>query len=478
MKIRIFGWLVIAAFAAMSGHSRAADLTTLVSFCAQIGCADGAEPQAGLLVDANGNLFGTTSGGGSTAPICPDGCGTAFEIAKTAGGYASTPITLVSFAGTYGLSNPSRLIADANGNLLGTATAIDFQSPLFDIVFEIAKTAGGYASTPITLLTLCGQANCVSGVSSDGVIADANGNVFGTTRFNGFFLAGRVFEIPATPGGYGAPAILINFNGADGYAPIGGLIVDADGNLFGTTAGGGPSEDGTVFEIVNNGTSTAPSYASTPITLASMPASGLMVDADGNLFGTTEAGGAYGYGTVFEIAKTAGGYASTPTTLASFNGANGSIPAGDLIADANGNLFGTTSEGGAYNDGTVFEIVKTSSGYASTPTTLVSFNGFNGSAGVIGNTFRPSTGVIADANGNLFGTTAGGGAYGYGTVFEITGSGFIPPGVLAGTPGQANCIGKSDLALAQKYRGLLNAAITLGYSSQGLQNEVMMYCGG
>jgi VCBS repeat protein len=109
---------------------------------------------------------------------------------------------------------------------------------------------------------------------------------------------------------------------------------------------------------------------------------------------------------VFEIVKTAGGYASTPTTLVDFNGADGAGPEGSLIADANGDLFGTTS------GGTVFEIVKTAGGYARTPATLVSFNGTNGD--------MPRGSLIADSDGDLFGTTAGGGANDDdGTVFEI-----------------------------------------------------------
>ena len=164
---------------------------------------------------------------------------------------------------------------------------------------------------------------------------------------------------------------------------------------------GGANGDGTVFEIAK----TATGYASTPTTLVSFDG------ADGSSpigrpdrrrqrrpVRHDEGGGANGDGTVFEIAKTAGGYASTPTTLVSFDGTNGAQPCGGLIADANGDLFGTTSEGGAQRDGTVFEIAKTAGGYASTPTTLVSFNGTNGAT--------PTAGLIADANGDLFGTTA------------------------------------------------------------------------
>jgi len=122
---------------------------------------------------------------------------------------------------------------------------------------------------------------------------------------------------------------------------------------------------------------------------------------------------------VFEIVKTASGYASTPTTLVSFNGSDGMFPASGLIADAGENLFGTTSGGGANGQGTVFEIAKTADGYASAPTTLVSFNGTNGAS--------PEADLIADRSGNLFGTTMEGGAHNDGAVFEVTDSGFLPP---------------------------------------------------
>jgi uncharacterized repeat protein (TIGR03803 family) len=156
----------------------------------------------------------------------------------------------------------------------------------------------------------------------------------------------------------------------------------------------------TVFEIAK----TAHGYASTPITLVSFdgtnggqPIGGLIADAHGDLFGTTQVDGANGQGTVFEIAKTAHGYASTPTTLVGFDGTNGAQPIGGLIADAHGDLFGTTLSGGAHDRGTVFEIAKTAHGYASTPTILVSFNGANGAgphAGLIAGSHRSKTGPL------------------------------------------------------------------------------------
>jgi uncharacterized repeat protein (TIGR03803 family) len=255
------------------------------------------------------------------------------------------------------------------------------------------------------------------------------------------------------------------------------LIADASGNLFGTTIGGGASGSGTVFKVAK----TSSGYASTPITLVSFdgtngagPRAALMADANGNLFGTTSGfplgGERHGFGTVFEVAKTSNGYASTPTTLVSFDGTNGAAPYSGLIADASGNLFGTTIGGGASGSGTVFEVAKTSSGYASTPITLVSFDGTNGAG--------PQSGLIADANGNLFGTTFEGGAIGDGTVFELIGSGFVPPKQFAGTPGSAECTGKSISTLAKTYRGIAQAAQALGYDSvSALQNAIADFCG-
>jgi uncharacterized repeat protein (TIGR03803 family) len=318
------------------------------------------------------------------------GFGTVFEIAKTATGYANTPTTLVNFNGTNGANPFASLIFDANGNLFGTTRLGGANN--FGTVFEIAKTTGGYASTPNTLINFCSLPNC-----------------------------------------------------ADGGEPFASLIFDNNGNLFGTTRYGG-ANNGTVFEIVK----TAGGYASTPTILISFngnggePYASLIFDANGNLYGTTEGGGTGGGGTVFEIAKTTGGYASTPTTLVNFcslpNCADGELPDASLIADANGNLFGTTSMGGTGTyqtsfptGGTVFEIAKTTGGYASTPTTLVNFCSLpNCADGEL-----PVASLIADAKGNLFGTASAGGRQGGGVVFEITGSGFIPPKQFVGAPGKA-----------------------------------------
>ena len=372
-----------------------------------------------LIADAAGNLFGTTYEGGA------DNRGTVFEIAKTKGGYASAPITLVSFTGADGEFPEGSLIADAAGNLFGTTDQGGADN--LGTVFEIAKTKSGYASAPTTLVSFTGADGTTGSDGSQpvgGLITDAAGDLFGTTTayfHDGF---GTVFEVAKTQDGYASkPTTLATFNGPDGAEPGGRLIADSQGDLFGTTENGGADNLGTVFEIAR----TRGGYAITPTTLVSFtgadgaaPDGGLIADAAGDLFGTTYGGGPDDLGTVFEIAKTEGGYASAPTTLASFDGANGENPAASLIADAAGNLFSTTLAGGAGNWGTVFKLAKTRGGYATAPTTLVSFTGYDG--------FFPDGSLMADAAGHLFGTTTSElDGPGDSTVFEITHSGFIPP---------------------------------------------------
>jgi uncharacterized repeat protein (TIGR03803 family) len=416
--------------------------------------ADGNGPAAGLTADANCDLFGTTSGGGAS------GQGTVFEIENTgtiaAPIYASPPTTLVSFLyvseGPYGGENPEGgVILDANGNLFGTTWRGGANSS-WGTVFEIKNT--GTLATPIyanTPTTLASFDYTNGGFPHSELVADANGDLFGTTSEGGesgsSAVWGTVFEITNTgtvtaPIYASIPTTLVTFNGSNGSTPGRGLIVDANGDLFGTTNAGGANGRGTVFELQNTGTVAAPVYATSPTTLVSFdgsdgsgPDAGLIADANGDLFGTTGSGGANGYGTVFEIKNTgtiaAPVYASTPITLVSFDGSDGRGPSGGLIADANGDLFGATTSGGAYGYGTVFEIQNNGTiaapVYASTPITLVSFDGSNGQ--------NPQAALIADANGDLFGTTELGGALGDGTAFEITGAGFIPAPTISGTAG-------------------------------------------
>jgi uncharacterized repeat protein (TIGR03803 family) len=234
------------------------------------------------------------------------------------------------------------------------------------------------------------------------LIADSNGNLYGTTNSGGAFWNGTVFEVAS---GSHTLTTLVSFNGTNGSNPGAGLIFDSAGNLYGITSAGGTNNDGTVFEVAA-GTNALITLASFNGTNGNSPEASVIFDAAGNLYGTTSGGGANNDGTVFVVA--AGTH--TLTTLAAFNGTNGQYPHGSPIFDAAGNLYGTTLQGGANGGGTVFEVAATTH----TLTTLVSFNGTNGNS--------PRAGLLFDAAGNLYGTTYGGGYYGDGTVFEVAAS--------------------------------------------------------
>ncbi|HEV2300754.1 MAG TPA: choice-of-anchor tandem repeat GloVer-containing protein [Stellaceae bacterium] len=410
----------LATIAAAAGQSRAADLKVLYDFCAEADCADGANPAAGLVADADGNLFGTTVNGGAYSE------GTVFEIRKIGKGrYARADTILASFDGNDGKYPFAGLIIDAEGNLFGTTAGGGATND--GTVFEVLKTAGGYAGTPTVLVSFDNAGD--GAYPQAGLAADADGNLFGTTFNGGAYGGGTVFEIAKTDAGYAdTPIVLYSFCAqtlcTDGANPAAGLVADADSNLFGTTfSGGGPFGGGTVFEIVKS----AGGYAAAPTTLVDFDytdgmgsTAGLIADADGNLFGTTTGYGTTGppNGTAFEIAETGNGYAAAPTVLTELRFAE---PSAGLIMDKAGNLYGTTYSGGKKNVfdgvGTVFKITKTAGGYASLPTTLISFTRKRGK--------NPESTLIANNKGGLLGTTYAGGAHGLGTIFEVVGSGFV-----------------------------------------------------
>ena len=210
-------------------------------------------------------------------------------------------------------------------------------------VFEIKATNGTYASSPTTLYTFPGGNNYSGSLA--GLIMDAAGDLFGTST--GFFgVPATVFEIKYQNGSYAStPTVLASFSGD---AIAGGLVMDSTGDLFGVTA-----STGTVFEIKD----TDGSYSS-PITLATgLPSNaGLTIDAKGDLFGTDIFDGAYGFGWIFEIKDINGSYASSLIDIGDFAGNNqGAYPTSTLILDQAGDLFGTTEGWSTHDSGTVFE---------------------------------------------------------------------------------------------------------------------------
>ena len=301
---------------------------------------------------------------------------------------------------TDGTSPYSGVIMDAAGNLYGTTQYGGAHG--YGTVFEVA--AGTQAETVLYSFGV----NTTDGlVPSANLISDPQGNLYGTTSGGGAQDEGTVFEIAA---GTYEETVLHSFGASstDGQNPVGnaGLISDSDGNLYGTTYSGGTNNLGTVYEISAGSHTESVVYSfGSSSNDGNRPQGSLISDSAGNLYGTTYSGGTNNLGTVFEIA--AGTH--NETVLHSFIGSDGALPSTVLISDSAGNLYGTTEFGGSHGNGTVFEIA------AGTheESVLCSF----GSSSTDG--FNPFAGLISDAAGNLYGTTEAGGLYNEGTIFKI-----------------------------------------------------------
>ena len=246
-----------------------------------------------------------------------------------------------------------------------------------------------------------------------GVVRDSSGNLYGALHNGGAYGEGSVFELSPSKGGWKETTLHSFTGGADGRLPWGGagLIIDSAGNLYGTTAYGGASGNGSVFELSpSNGAWTETVLYSFHANDGYLPEAGLVRDKSGNLYGTTASGGKYGYGVAFELSLSNGSW--TETVLHDFTGGvDGASPTANLILDKSGNLYGTTPLGGSYGWGTVFELTLSNGSWAET--VLYSFSSSNGDGAL------PQVGLVFDSAGNLYGTTRGGGTYGYGTVFQL-----------------------------------------------------------
>ena len=302
--------------------------TVLHSFGAT--ATDGATPSAGLIMDSSGNFYGTTETGG------PNNVGTVFKITPT-----GTESVLHSFGATAtdGTLPFAGLVMDGSGNLYGTTTGGGPHSQ--GTVFKITP-----AGTETILYSFTGGSD--GGNPEAGLLMDSGGNLYGTTDQGGSSDSGTVFKL--TPAGN--ETILHSFaGGADGSLPRAGLIMDSSGNLYGTTYQGGSSNNGTVFKITPSGAESVLHDFGATATDGTLPLAGLIMDGNGNLYGTTSLG-VGSEGTVFKITP-----AGTETILYTFTGgSDGGSPEAGLVIGGNGNLYGTTYAGGAGSLGTVFEI--------------------------------------------------------------------------------------------------------------------------
>jgi len=312
-----------------------------------------------------------------------------------------TLTTLYSFQGQSDGAFPDvGLLQASDGNFYGTTPWGGVGPAYYGTIFKITP-----AGTLTTMYSFCSQQGCTDGrVPAAALVVGADGNFYGTTSSGGtgcyIWGCGTVFSI--TPGG--TMTTLHSFNENDGDAPNGALVQATDGNFYGTTSDGGADYVGVVFSITPSGVlNTLYSFVAPS---GSYPMAGLVQSRDGNFYGTTSSGGANGGGTVFRITST-----GALTTLHNFAGLDGYAPYAGLVQAGDGNFYGTTYSGGTGNNcnsgcGTVFKM--TPSG---TLTTLHSFNGRDGSF--------PYGGLMQASDGDLYGTTYGGGAYNNGTVFRV-----------------------------------------------------------
>jgi uncharacterized repeat protein (TIGR03803 family) len=351
----------------------------------------------------------------SVAASVAAGCVIAMLAAQSA--QAQTYKVLNSFkGGTDGETPFAGVIQDSKGNLYGTTeqgggSGGSCFTAGCGTVFKLSKTG-----KETILYAFTGGADGTLPLA--GVIQDTKGNLYGTTVADGRNGSGIVFKLSKT----GKETVLHTFTGPDGNEPSGELIQDAEGNLYGTTYLGGTSSYGTVFKLSKIGKETVLHSFTYWGSEGYSPGAGVVRDAQGELYGTTSAGGAYNSGTVFKLSQ-----AGKLRILYSFRGL---YPRGDgdsgagLIQDAEGNLYGTTSEGGDISCplgdngcGIVFKLSK-----AGKETVLYRFTGGLDGA-------YPGAGVVRDAQGNLYGTTYNGGdlscenGHGCGVVFELSKAG-------------------------------------------------------
>jgi uncharacterized repeat protein (TIGR03803 family) len=314
---------------------------------------DGGNPLAGLTFDAAGNLYGTTYGGGS------DGFGVVFKLTPNPDGTWTESVLHTFTGGTDGEYLQAGVIFDSAGNLYGATEGGGSYG--YGVVFKLAPNTDG-TWTESVLNSFTGPDGAIPFA---GLIFDASGNLYGTTPYGGdlscpcnsssFSGCGVVFKLTYNTDGSWTESVLNSFTGPDGKEPQSGLIFDAAGNLYGTTTNGGGAGFGVVFKLTPSSSGWSETvlhrFGDKP---SEYPYAGVIVDAAGNLYGTTHGDdnpGNINYGSVFKLTPTSSGWSYT--VLHRFGGLPGEYPSAGLIMDATGNLYGTSYSTGA---GIVFEI--------------------------------------------------------------------------------------------------------------------------
>ncbi len=410
--LAIFAVTLAVTLLATSTPAVAQTESVLHSF--NVGGPDGFQPYGNVIFSGTTHLYGTTESGGTGVPAR----GTVFELAAKRGTWSETTPHPFDFDGTDGTLPQSALLLHA-GKLYGTT--VDGGSSGQGTLFELTYTAGaGWSQT----FTYSFGASATDGQGPSSPLIFVGKNIYGTTAAGGSNLncgtsgelvgCGTVFQFTPVAGGGWAESVVYNFgNGSDGQIP--NALLFHGGNFYGVTQNGGQFGEGMVFEL-NPTTLMETDLHDFPVPTngaydGASPSGGLTVDATGNLYGTTSAGGTNDHGIVFEFTYDKTTKVWNETSLHDFDYSVDGAYSYGVIMDKNGNLYGTTLEGGPNNTGTAFELA------AGTWTQTILYN-FCSLSNCADGSF-PTSGLTFDSNYNLYGTTQEGGAYGWGTVFQI-----------------------------------------------------------
>jgi uncharacterized repeat protein (TIGR03803 family) len=366
--------------------------------------AGGIYPNGGLIMDSAGNLYGTTA---NDSDDCSDsGCGTVFELVLGADGdYTEKVLHTFSGSGKNAWGPEAGVVMDASGNLYGTTV--------------FGGSSGSGAAFKLTLIDGVWKQTVIhnfAAYESDGnqpvagVTLDSAGNVYGTTENGGSDHAGTIFEIsPNGSGGYTQKTIH-SFKQSDGGYPMGNVIIDSVGNLYTLTGIGGTIGEGTLVELSPK---TGGGWTETVLyNFSDIPGPYLTVDASGNFYGIA-GGGNNNQGVIWKISPTAEGTYTEQVLYDICTETACAIGTGpvNVVLDAAGNIYGTNYAGGAYTYGTAFEL-SPSVGGGYTATVLHNFG--NGTDG------EQPDGRLLLSGGVLYGATTYGGKHGGGTIFQVT----------------------------------------------------------
>jgi len=415
-------WPVLAlALGMVTGIPRSASAASFKVIHAFDSATDGVIPEGRLIFDKAGNLYGTTVGGG------PNGGGMVFELSPDGNGNWNETILYSFTGGSDGEEPVAGVVMDTDGNLYGTTQQGAIRnsncSTGCGVVYELSPSSNGWSYQVLYSFT-----GVPDGAFPNGeLVIDAAGNLYGVTGGGGtsqgcFEGCGTVFELVKANGWQEQTLHVFNFSSLDGQLPSGKLLMDGQGNLYGTTQIGG-SGYGTAYEVTqSNGTWSERVIYNFCFQInckdGNQPSAGV-IDIDGQLFGTAAMGGGgtgY-YGTVFKLKKFGTNWFAKSYP---FNIVDGADPVAPVLYHE-GVLYGVTAQGGIQNgacvlypsgNGVVFKLALVNGSVKET--VLYEFTGGNDGCGPVG-------GLVADATGNLYGTTnQGGGSENGGTIFEVT----------------------------------------------------------